>query len=90
MISGFWDVPGPTKINFLIFGDTRTPKQNPKNVLEHVCKYDFLQISNVVEIYLLTFWERRAPKHDEGPSNKIRKTWDMRSIPVEKYEMETW
>ena len=34
--------------------------------------------------------KRRAPKHDEDPSNKISKNLDVGSISIRKHEIEVW
>ena len=36
------------------------------------------------------FWKRRAPKHDETPSNKISKLLDMGPISSQKHEIGHW
>ena len=52
--------------------------------------YKYENFENRIVSIFGTYLEKAGAEHDEDPLNKISKISDMRSISIEKHEMETW
>ena len=82
MISGFPDVSLSPDTNIIYLWrdqDTSTnSRKNPKSFkTDYVCKS-------------MTMLKRAGADNPDDPFNEILKIWDMRSISINKHEMDTW
>ena len=86
----FW-MCGP--LGTLIYGFKHTKyfknKQKSGNVFETSYFYESQHLE-IGKAHFCQFGKRRAPKNDENPLNKIPGILDMKSISIEKHDMEIW